>query len=78
MITAEHSTPLTSLTLRDGCDRCGPHVRAYVRVHLSERRSLDMCHHHFTEHEPALMSSGLVIAIEDNRDELLNRPGYSA
>ncbi len=68
------TSPSTTLTRQDRCDRCG--AQAYVRAVLpGDGLSLHFCGHHFRAHELALVAAGAEIVDERHRiDEHLNTP----
>lgn len=45
------------------CDRCGPSVRAVVKVHL-EVGYLTMCAHHYRTHKTALDTAPFIETLE--------------
>jgi len=47
------------LNANDRCDGCG--ARAAVRVWLPKDLELLFCSHHYTRHEPALISQGATV-----------------
>lgn len=64
------------LTAADRCDSCG--AQAWVRVWLNADALsiLDLCAHHFAQHEPKLLASGAVFA--DFRDRINAKLDVSA
>ncbi|MEQ6899270.1 hypothetical protein [Microbacterium sp. KR10-403] len=43
-IVDRHRTTVFEID-RDGCDRCGPHVEAFVFVEMPDGKPLSYCHH---------------------------------
>lgn len=58
---------LPELEIADRCDRCG--ARAYVRILFASETPIDLCAHHYQEHEPAIAATG-PRAIRDEREKL--------
>ena len=65
MITAIASTPDTTLTAADRCDRCG--AQAYVRVVLAGGGELLFCAHHARKHSDRLAEVAAEIYDETSR-----------
>ena len=63
-----------ALSTLDRCDRCG--VQAFVASHLPSHHRLLFCGHHFSRHEPVLLSQGW--AIQDERKKINVTPSISA
>jgi hypothetical protein len=83
MVTNEPATdeesPVTEyppLTDFDRCDIDGDVAKAYVRV-AKNGKELMFCSHHFSSHEPALLTDGWIV-VSDRRSVLQARPGASA
>ncbi|WP_082581199.1 hypothetical protein [Leifsonia sp. Root227] len=64
------------MTSADRCDRCG--AQAYVRVWINADAlsTLDMCGHHFAQHEARLVAGGAIFA--DYRDRINAKLDVSA
>lgn len=50
------------LTAADRCDRCGAQAWVRVWLHADALSVLDLCGHHYHQHEARLTASGAVVA----------------
>ncbi|GGL47082.1 DUF7455 domain-containing protein [Planomonospora parontospora] len=75
-ITAEMIPQTDPLQIADRCDQCG--AQAFVRVVFRRNKDLLFCGHHYSKHEPALMTSYPYAVVYDERRRINQKPSLSA